>query len=147
VLNASLIRSRVELDLEDPQNKGFALTGRPLQGQSPYVVNLGYVLPGRRQPLAGISAVQSHRPPHYVRRRPELNYSIFEMPRHTVDLAVTKGFGQHLEVRAGIQNMLNPEYRFLYDFDRNGRINGVETGRPLPATSAALTHSGPHLRF
>jgi hypothetical protein len=41
--------------------------------------------------------------------------------------------------------MLNPEYRFLYDFDRNGRINGVETGRPLPATSAALTHSGPHL--
>ena len=128
VLNASLIRSRVDLDLEAPQNKGFALTGRPLQGQSPYVVNLGTFYQDDDNHWQVSAQYNVIGPRITFVGDQNLNYSIFEMPRHTVDLAVTKGVGKHLEVRAGIQNLLNPQYRFLYDFDRNGRINGVETG-------------------
>ena len=56
------------------------------------------------------------------------NFSVIELPRHVIDLGITKGFGQHVEVRAGIQNLLNQEVRQYYDFDRNGRINGIEDG-------------------
>ncbi len=128
VLNASLIRSQVDLDLDDPKNKGFALTGRPLQGQSPYVVNLGvfYQDEEARWQVSGQYNVIGPRIA-FVGDQTQ-NFSIFEMPRHVVDLAVTKGLGRHFEVRAGVQNLLDQEYKFLYDFDRNGRINGVEDG-------------------
>ena len=56
------------------------------------------------------------------------NYSVFDLPRHVVDLALTKGFGPHLDLRVGIQDLLNQYTRQYYDFDRNGRINGGDTG-------------------
>ncbi|HEX8428433.1 TonB-dependent receptor [Hymenobacter sp.] len=128
VVNASFIRSRVDLDTTLADNKNFALTNRPLQGQSPYVVNLGtfyqddenhwqisvqYNVIGPRIAFVGDQ---------------NQNYSVIELPRHIVDLAVTKGLGSHLEVRAGIQNIFNQEVRQYYDFDRNGKINGIEDG-------------------
>ena len=128
VLNASLIRSRVSLDMSLPKNHDFALTDRPLQGQSPYVVNLGvfYQDDEAHWQVSGQYNVIGPRIA-FVGDRNQ-NFSVIEMPRHVIDLGVTKGFGQHLEVRAGIQNLLNQEVRQYYDFDRNGRVNGIEDG-------------------
>ncbi len=128
VANASLIYSRVKLE-DLAQNKDFALPPRPLQGQSPYVLNLGlfyqdtdnkwqvsaqYNVIGQRITFVG-DLFQ--------------NPSIIEMPRHVVDLALTKGVGSHFDIRAGVQNLLNQEVQQYYDFDRNGRINGNENGK------------------
>ena len=128
VLNASLIASRVDLDTAKADNRNFALSGRPLQGQSPYVVNLGvfYQDDAARWQVSAQYNVIGPRIA-FVGDRNQ-NYSIIEMPRHVVDLGVTKGFGAHFEVRAGIQNMLNQEVRQHYDLDRNYRINGIENG-------------------
>ncbi|QHJ07811.1 TonB-dependent receptor [Hymenobacter busanensis] len=126
VVNASLIRSRVQLDTALAQNKDFALTNRPLQGQSPYVVNFGtfYQDDDRRWQVSAQYNVVGPRITFVGDQRQ--NFSVFELPRHVVDLAVTKGFGPHLEVRAGVQNLLNQYVRQYYDLDRNGKIADFE---------------------
>ncbi len=129
LLNAALIRSRVALDPDDPRNAGFALPSRPLQGQSPYVVNAGvfYQDPAHRWQVSGQYNVMGPR----ISFAGDINDNptIIDMPRHVVDLAVTKGVGEHLEIRAGVQNLLNQEVRMYYDFDRNGRIDANEEGK------------------
>lgn len=125
VLNASLIRSRVQIDTTLDANKNFALTDRPLQGQSPYVVNFGVFYQDEHR--WQVSAQYNVIGPRIAFVGDRANSpSIIELPRHVVDLAVTKGFGPHFEVRAGVQNLLNQLTRQHYDFDRNGEINGVE---------------------
>ncbi|MDF7812906.1 TonB-dependent receptor [Hymenobacter sp. YC55] len=127
VANASVIYSRVKLKVTE-ENEGFALSNRPLQGQSPFVVNLGafyqdddakwqvsaqYNVIGQRFTFIGDKT---------------LNYSVIEMPRHVIDLSVTKGIGQHLQLRAGIQDLLNQSYRQYYDFNRDSKISSNERG-------------------
>ncbi len=125
VLNASLIRSRVNLP-ETPQNVGFALFDRPLQGQAPYVVNTGLFFQDDDQKLQ-ISAQYN-----VVGQRIAFvgdqtqNFSAIEMPRHVVDIAVTKGLGSHLQLRAGVQDLFNQRYRTYYDLDRNGTVDRNE---------------------
>src|SRR6476661_75930 len=128
VLNASLIRSRVQLDTTRAENKGFALTDRALQGQSPYVINLGvfYQDTDRKWQLSAQYNLIGPRITFVGDR--DQNFSVIELPRHVVDLAVTKGVGEHLEIRAGVQNLLDQLVQQRYDFNRNGEIDGNETG-------------------
>jgi outer membrane receptor for ferrienterochelin and colicin len=123
VLNASLIKSAVTLT-----NAGGAFNGRPLQGQSPYVVNAGvfYQDDDRRWQVSAQYNVIGPRI-QFVSDNGQ-NFSVFDLPRHVVDLALTKGLGPHLDLRVGIQDLLNQYTRQYYDFDRNGRINGGDSG-------------------
>ena len=125
VMNASFIKSRVTL------NDNFASTTdnvRALQGQSPYVVNVGmfyqdvdrgwqvsaqYNIIGQRILFASSNSQ---------------NYSIIDMPRNVVDLSVTKGLGPHLDLRLGVQDLLNQYTRQYYDSDRDGSIGSGDTG-------------------
>jgi TonB-dependent receptor len=126
VVNASLIRSRVQIDTNLAGNTGFALTDRPLQGQSPYVVNVGMFYQDDDNHWQ-VSAQYNVIGPRISFVGDKINNpSIIEQPRQVVDLALTKGVGSHFEVRAGIQNLLNQLVRQNYDFDRNGKINGIE---------------------
>jgi outer membrane receptor for ferrienterochelin and colicin len=128
VLNASFIRSRVQLDTTLADNKGFALTDRALQGQSPYVVNFGTFYQDDEHKWQ-VSAQYNVIGPRitFVGDKAQ-NFSVIELPRHVVDLAVTKGIGSHLEIRAGIQNLLNQYVQQRYDLNRNGKIEDRETG-------------------
>ncbi|MCA8831886.1 TonB-dependent receptor [Hymenobacter pini] len=128
VMNASLIKSRVQLDTTLENNRNFALTNRPLQGQSPYVVNLGVFYQDDERHWQVSAQYNVIGPRIAFVGDKDRNPSVIELPRNVIDLAVTKGIGKHLELRAGIQNLLNQEVRQYYDFDRNGRINGMENG-------------------
>ena len=101
---------------------------RALQGQSPYIVNAivnyldedtgwqigaSYNIFGKR-----IFAVGSSMFP-----------TIYELPRHSVDLTVSKNFRNNLSLKAGIQDLLNMRYKFYQDTDRNAKI---ESGRDHP---------------
>ncbi|NVO83455.1 TonB-dependent receptor [Hymenobacter terrestris] len=127
VLNASLIRSRVNL-AETDETVGFALFDRPLQGQSPYVVNAGvfYQDDDHKWQVSAQYNVIGQRIAFVGDQRQ--NYSVIEMPRNIIDLSVTKGFGKHLQLRAGIQDIINQSVRQYYDFDRNGKISKNEDG-------------------
>ena len=106
VLNASLIKSSVTVI--DPLERDKS---RPMQGQSPYIVNTGlfyqndsaqfsvtllYNVIGRR--IAFVGTVND---PH-----------IYEMPRNLLDLSISKKFGKHLSIKFGVKNILNQRIVF-----------------------------------
>ncbi len=102
VANASLIKSEIKIDT----TKYFSTeTKRPMQGQSPYIVNLGiyyqdndhrlmvsllYNVIGKRIVVVGLD-----------------NPDVYEMPRNVVDLMITKDVGKHFQFKGGIQDILN----------------------------------------
>lgn len=125
VLNASVIKSRVTL------NEDFAKSSdndRPLQGQSPYVVNAAvfYQDDDRRWQVSAQYNVIGQR--ILFATSNAQNFSIFDLPRHVIDLAVTKGLGPHLDLRLGVQDLLNQFSRQYYDSDRSGSVTGADAG-------------------
>ncbi len=115
-VNASLIRSEVSYGDSVARAQD---SKRPLQGQSPYIINAGLYYRDENAGLqfsAGynifgsrIYAVGSYLFP-----------TIYEMPRHALDLTVSKKFGKHIALKFGIQDVLNARYRFYQDSDVNG---------------------------
>ncbi|MHC2993252.1 hypothetical protein OB13_17315 [Pontibacter sp. HJ8] len=121
VLNASLIDSKINLG-EKAENQAKE---RAMYGQSPFIVNAGvyyqddekdlqvnllYNVIGKR-----IFAVGDNDAP-----------SVYEMPRNVLDLSITKGIGRHLELKAGIQDILNQKIRLVQDSNNDARINSVD---------------------
>jgi TonB-dependent receptor len=102
VANASVIKSEIRLDT----TKYFATSSvRPMQGQSPYIVNAGiyyqndatglmisalYNVIGKRIVVVGLD-----------------NPDVYEMPRNVVDIFVTKRMGKYVQFKAGIQDVFN----------------------------------------
>lgn len=129
-LNTSVIKSEVDLG-----QGGFQQRRRPMQGQSPYVinagvyyndeesgfsVNVGYNIFGSR-----ISAVGSVVLPTW-----------YELPRNVVDVQVAKTI-KKMEVKLNVSNLLNAKYRIYqddnYDNSMNTKIDqqikGYKTGQ------------------
>ncbi len=121
VVNAALIRSDVKL--------GAGAVGqsenRPMMGQSPYVLNTGvyyedadkglqvnllYNVVGRRIFVVGSYA----------------NPTVYEMPRHLLDLTITKSLGRNFELKGGFQDLLNQSVHLIQDSDGDGKIGAVD---------------------
>lgn len=104
VLNLALIRSSVAFD-------------RPLQGQSPYIVNfaLFYQNPDKGFMTSlvynriGQRIVAVGRPsPNSWESIPD----IYEMPRNEVDFSLSKKFGEKFELKAGIKDLFGEKVVF-----------------------------------
>lgn len=111
--NLSYIYSRVDLDsLEKAVNQSInpeIEDYRPFQGQSPFIVNanLGY-----SNQAAKLDAMLSYN--IFGKRLSEVSQAgtpdIYETPAPTLDFFVKKGFGEYLNVRLGVKNILNSDY-------------------------------------
>jgi len=128
VANASLIGSQVKLpDVIDLGPNGTIPVGliqsqnRPMMNQSPYLVNAGlyyndedsktqfsllYNVIGKRIFAVGNSQYAT----------------IYEMPRHVVDLTFSKGFG-NWEFKAGVQDLLNAPFQLIQDTNLDSKID------------------------
>ena len=104
VVNLSLIRSSVAFD-------------RPLQGQSPYIVNVGLFWQDVDRGLMasvlynriGKRIIAVGRPsPNSWESIPD----IYEMPRNETDLAISKKIGKMLEIKAGIKDLFGEKVVF-----------------------------------
>lgn len=107
--NGALIKSRVDFI-------GSALMeNRPMQGQSPYLVNTGLFYKNDRQQfdvallynrigkrIIGVGRSEGTTSGNEVLRVPDS----YEMPRDVLDLSVSKKFGPHWEVKANIRDIL-----------------------------------------
>ena len=106
VLNASVIKSQVQVDDLFAREKK-----RPMQGQSPYIVNAGiyyqndsiglsvnlmYNVVGKR-----IIYIGNVNDPH-----------TYEMPRNLLDLTITKTLGKHFSIKLGINDIINQKHIF-----------------------------------
>lgn len=109
IFNAALINSKVQF------SEGTLSRNRPLQGQSPYMVNAGlfyynddnglmvtmlYNVIGKR-----IVAVGRPSP-----NRWEDIPNIYEMPRNVVDLAISKKINNNLELKLSVKDLLNEKF-------------------------------------
>lgn len=115
VFNAALIQSRVT-DL-----RATIPVDRPLQGQSPFIVNAGlyygtpetkwqgsllYNVSGKRIFAVGFDGY------------PDL----YEMPRNVIDLNISRKIGKNLVMRLSASDLLNQEFLILQDGNRDGNF-------------------------
>lgn len=120
VFNASVIKSNVLT--------GFAgqEANRQLQGQSPYLINTGiyynnqdkglqvnvlYNVVGKRIFLVGDMEVQP---------------TVYEMPRNVIDLNVIQKVGRRMELKLGIQDLLNQQFHLRQDNNLDGKISDLD---------------------
>jgi hypothetical protein len=126
IFNAAYIYS--DIDLGDNSTVTQQDRNRPMQGQSPYVINAGlyyqnpdngffvsaqYNIFGRR-----IFSVGDQEFP-----------TIWEMPRHLVDLTVSKRVWKNGELRFGISDLLNSRIFMKEDGNLDGKIEDKKTDK------------------
>ncbi|WP_448518166.1 TonB-dependent receptor domain-containing protein [Rhodoflexus sp.] len=117
LFNASLIRSLVDL--------GDRAVGqsdrRPLQGQSPYIINTGIFYNNVEKDLQ-VNLLYNIIGPRIFIVGYEGYPDIYEMPRSQIDISVTKRLGRYLQVKVGIADLLNQEVLLLQDGNANGKF-------------------------
>lgn len=131
VLNSSVIKSRVTFP------DGSLSRNRPLEGQSPYIVNAGLYYQGENNGMMisllynviGKRIVAVGRPsPNEWEDIPD----IYEMPRNVFDLTVSKTIGKRFELKGGIRDLLNEKAEYMQAInatvDMATYSNGVEQG-------------------
>ncbi len=146
--NGALIKSEVKFK----ENTG-ANHDRPMQGQSPFLVNTGlfyqndklgltssllYNIIGKR--IVGIGRVSSSEGSTINNDIPDM----YEMPRNVIDFMVTKKFGTHFELNAGIKDILAQKVKykqFPKFIDENGNTQEREqtTKEYKPGQNITLT--------
>lgn len=107
--NGALIKSKVQFE------KGAKEEDRPMQGQSPYLINTGifykneplkmdiallYNRIGKR--IIGVGRSEGSTGDDSNSRVPHS----YEMPRNTIDLSLAKKFGDHLELKLNVRDLL-----------------------------------------
>jgi outer membrane receptor protein involved in Fe transport len=106
ILNAALIKSKVQF------NEGELHRDRPLQGQSPYMVNAGIfyyndnigLMVTMMYNIIGKRIVAVGRPsPNEWEDIP----NIYEMPRNALDLAISKKISKKIEIKMAVKDILN----------------------------------------
>ena len=128
--NGALIRSIVNFDENSMEHD------RPMQGQSPYLVNMGlfyrherlgaglmYNIIGKR--ITGIGRSDNSQGGSIDNKIPDM----FEMPRHALDLSLSYQFGKYIEVSAGVRDLLAAPFvykQFPEFVDIDGTINKRE---------------------
>ena len=124
--NAAYIHSRIELgDKAKGQNNN-----RPLMGQSPYVVNTGIYYLNEKIGLQ-VNALYNLIGPRIVVVGSQGIPDIYEMPRNIIDFTISKIFNlskattkirQQLEIRFGLQDLLNQPILMVQDINGNNRV-------------------------
>ena len=119
VANASYIYSRV-----DASNLQGQLTNRPLQGQSPYLANLGVFYQYNTWQANLLYNIIGER--IYAVGDLLGNQTIYEMPRHQIDFNVSKTIGKNIDVKLGVGDILNQAARLAIDTNENGKIDATD---------------------
>ena len=110
--NMSFIKSQVRF------NPGDLERTRPMEGQSPFIINTGVYYANERKGLdisllynvIGKRIVAVGRPsPNQWEDIPD----IYEMPRHLLDFAFSKVIGKKYEIKGGIKNLLNEKAEYV----------------------------------
>lgn len=131
VFNASYIVSQINLD-----DRGGSLqeaSSRPMQGQSPYVINAGlfyndednglqasaqYNVFGKRIAFVGLPGQPTW----------------WEMPRHVVDLTFSKRIGAKTDLRLGVSDLLNAKWYIKEDANLDNDVREQSTNREVRST-------------
>jgi hypothetical protein len=116
MFNGSVIKSKVELGMEQlgQSNK------RPLQGQSPYIINFGLFYKNKSD--VSFNIVYNVIGPRIFIIGFDVYPDIYEMPRNVIDLNISKKFKNNIELKLSISDLINQEVSLLQDANNNGKF-------------------------
>jgi outer membrane receptor protein involved in Fe transport len=98
-----------------------------LQGQSPYIVNLGLYYQSDDKGIKGSVLYNVYGPRLYASgSNVHGAESIGELPFHSLDITLSKIFFKHYSVSLGIQNLLDSEIRFVKDINRDNKFSTTD---------------------
>lgn len=121
-LNAAWIDSNVDIGTAATNQ----LQDRPLQGQSPYIVNFGMYYNDEDAGYS-INAAYNVFGPRIFSVGDKLFPSWWEMPRSSLDVQLAKKWGTgRFETKLNLQNLLNAAYRIYQDNDSDNEIKSEE---------------------
>lgn len=127
ILNAALIKSRVQF------SDGDLNRDRSLQGQSPFMINAGLFYYNDNNGLM-ITAMYNIIGKRIVAvGRPSPNEwedipNIYEMPRNLVDLAISKKINDNFEVKLGLKDILNEQFKTIQTVDATVKLDDLTGG-------------------
>ncbi len=129
VLNASYIKSQVKFP------EGTLERDRYMQGQSPYIINAGlyyqsekggwlssllYNIVGKRIVMVG-----------QVNQNPSEDIpDVYEMPFNSLDFTISKKLGKHVQLKGGVQNILNQQVLYQQTVKFNNGTEDVTREQP-----------------
>ncbi|MCX8489720.1 MAG: carboxypeptidase-like regulatory domain-containing protein [Cyclobacteriaceae bacterium] len=121
-LNGALIKSEIEL----PASLSNLEKNRSMQGQSPYVANSSIYYNNAERGLQVSIQYNVFGKRIFAVGDKDANPNQYEMPRDQIDLTISKQFNSHLEIKFGIQDLLNQSYQLVQDSNRDGQITSVD---------------------
>lgn len=124
-LNYAYIVSEVILD-ESISKSQFGT--RPLQGQSPYILNTSLQFYDPKSTLAAAVFVNRiGRRIAFVREKNGLVPDLWENPRTVVDFSISKTFYKHFEFKFTLSDLLAQDLIFYQDNNDNGKFDDIST--------------------
>lgn len=118
VLNGAFIKSRVKLDNSLVRQS----VNRPMQGQSPYIVNVGLYYRNQESDLQ-VNVLYNITGRYIYSIGFDVYPDVYQMPRNLLDISVNKGLGKHFTVKAGISDLFNDDDVLLQDANADGEYN------------------------
>lgn len=117
-LNAAVMKSVIEFEDNSLEEN------RPLQGQSPYIVNASLFYKNDKYDLnVGVMYNVFGKRINFVGDPYTGNPHIFEMPANNLDFSVTKGLGKNFEIKGQVKNILDNSLVFQQELKtNNGKV-------------------------
>lgn len=156
IVNGAYIYSRVNVPGSVTGSSNTMPRKRPLQGQAPYILNtalsyensswdtkatITFFSVGSTLQFAGNNdfTPKDGTPPGSGQPNPLSGFAdVFRAPRHLLDIAITQRINKYLQIKAGVQDILNSAVLLYEDQDRNFKYNKEKT-LVDPATGNAYT--------
>jgi outer membrane receptor protein involved in Fe transport len=105
--------SRIWSEIEET-NIGLDRTLRPMQGQSPYVINLGLAYQNTGLDF-NINVAYNRFGKRIVETANFAGDDIYELPRDIIDFVITKGLGEHIEFKFSVKDLLEQPVEYFED--------------------------------
>lgn len=118
-INAAWIHSNV--DIGNSAANQNQIQNRPLQGQSPYIINTGLYYFDEVSGF-GMNVAYNVFGPRIFSVGDKLFPSWWEMPRNSLDFQVSKVWAKRFEAKLNIRNLLDAAYTIYQDNDNNNEI-------------------------
>ncbi len=118
VLNASYIISKVDLGKDSTLSQART---RPLQGQSPYILNMAVQYKNDSGLTINVAYNIFGKRIIYVGNN--IFPTVYEMPRHSLDLTITKEINKKFNIKFGVSDLLNYKHQLWQDTNNDGMID------------------------
>lgn len=125
LINVALIKSEIKVDTTVDGGE-FQISKRPMQGQSPYLVNAGIYYTDEDHGLQVNLLYNVVGPRIYAVGNKNGNASQYEMERNLLDLNITKRLRKNLEAKFSVSDILNQPYRLTQDSNNDLKITKID---------------------